>query len=74
MRVMARVVQGCIALTILLTASRVNAAELVAHWPMDDVKDGALFGNGVQTVVEGIAGKALEFKPEGNRCAHEHAR
>jgi hypothetical protein len=73
---MTRIVQGCVALAVLLVASRVDAAELIAHWPMDEVKDGkladasgkghegTLFGNGAPAVVKGIAGKALEFKPE----------
>ena len=73
---MARIVLAYVVLCVLLAASFTEAAELVAHWPMDDVKDstladasgkghdGALFGNGVPTVVKGIAGKALEFKPE----------
>lgn len=73
---MTRVVQVLFVLCILIAVSRVDAAELVAHWPMEEVKDGALadtsgkghdgalFGNGAPTVVEGIAGKALEFRPE----------
>lgn len=73
---MKRFVLAGIAFCVLVAAPLVDAAELVAHWPMDEVKDGKvadlsgkghdgeLFGNGAPLAVDGIAGKALEFKPE----------
>ncbi|MCC6485958.1 MAG: LamG domain-containing protein [Candidatus Hydrogenedentes bacterium] len=74
---MRRIVWPCAVVCVLFVASRVQGAELVAHWPMDEVKDGTLadvsgkghdgilFGNGTPAVIDGISGKALEFKPEG---------
>ena len=73
---MTRLARTCLALCVLCAASLAEAAELVAHWPMDEVKDGTLadasgkghdavlFGNGAPSIVEGIVGKALDFKPE----------
>jgi hypothetical protein len=73
---MARSMPAYVIVCVLLATLRVDAAELVAHWTMDGVKDsklvdtsgkghdGALFGNSVPTVVEGIVGKALAFKAE----------
>lgn len=73
---MAHMAAQCLAFSLLFVGMHVNAAELAAHWPMDEVKDGqladvsgkghdgTLFGKEAPAQVEGIVGKALEFTPE----------